>query len=114
MHMIILVDYPWPGVADLIEADLQGSIVAAVYFFRQFAKANEYTLDEAERKLFEDFILRYFPRLESIVEKIFENYNERTAELLYEALKTFYSAFHIQVPLYLRNFAAFDRWLLFV
>jgi hypothetical protein len=58
-------------------------------------------------------VLAYFPRLESIVEKIFENYNEQTAELLYEALKAFYSAFHIEIPYYLRNFAALDKWILF-
>lgn len=56
----------------------------------------------------------YFPRLEDIVQKIFENYNQQTSELLYEALKAFYSSFHVEVPNYLRNFAALEKWLLYV
>jgi hypothetical protein len=58
-------------------------------------------------------VLRYFPRLEEVVGKIFENFNEQTADLLHEALKAFYSSFHIEIPYYLRNFNALDRWLLF-
>jgi hypothetical protein len=33
--------------------------------------------------------------------------------LLYESFKTFYSAFHIEVPSYLRDFNALDKWILF-
>lgn len=52
MHAIGLVSYPWPGIDNIIEEDLHGSIVASVYFFRQYAKANEYTTGD-ERKGFE-------------------------------------------------------------
>lgn len=66
MNIIILVDYPWSSIADLLDADLQGSIVAAVYFIRQFTKTNEYNTGD-ERKHLEQFVLDYFPRLEAIV-----------------------------------------------
>jgi len=62
MHIIILVDYPWPAMADLLRNDIQGSIVASVYFMRQVAKANEYTTGE-DRLIFEQFVTNYFPQL---------------------------------------------------
>lgn len=74
MHAMILVDYPWPGIDQIIEEDLQGSLIASVYFLRQMTKAHEYDTGE-ERKAQEGFIIRYFPRLETIIQKIFENYN---------------------------------------
>jgi hypothetical protein len=43
LQVVILVDFPCAVLADQLEADLQGSVVAAVYFLRQVAKANEYT-----------------------------------------------------------------------
>lgn len=52
MQVIILVDFPCPALAELLDIDLQGSVVAAVYFLRQVAKANEYTTGD-ERKRFE-------------------------------------------------------------
>jgi hypothetical protein len=39
---MILVDYPWQGLSEIIDNDLSGSVIASVYFFRQVAKANEY------------------------------------------------------------------------
>ncbi len=74
MHAMILVDYPWQGIDQIIEEDLQGSIIASVYFFRQMTKAHEYDTGE-ERKALEAFIVHYFPRLEAIIQKIFESYN---------------------------------------
>ena len=47
MHIVILVDFPWQGLHEMLTEDLDnGSVVAAVYFFRQVAKSKEYTFAE--------------------------------------------------------------------
>lgn len=96
----------------MIEGDLNDQIIASVYFFRQVAKANEYETPQ-NRGGFQNFIMQYFPRIQPIVEKIFQNYNEQTSELLLEIFKAFYSSFQIEIPVYLRDFNNFDKWLLF-
>lgn len=60
--MIILVDYPWPGLDNEIDLDLQNQIAAGLYFLRQVAKAFEWSTqpDEVEKR--EQYILRYFPK----------------------------------------------------
>lgn len=113
MHVMILVDFPWQGITQLLHQDLDSDIVAAVYFLRQVAKANEYLTQADQRKNFDQVISEYFPRLEQVVPKIFLNFNEQTSDLLHEAFKTLYSAFHIEIPAYLRNFDNLDRWISF-
>lgn len=111
MTVMILVDFPWQGVTQLLHDDLDSDIVAAVYFLRQVAKANEYVTQADQRKNFDQLIAEYFPRIEAVVPKIFLNFNEQTSELLHEAFKTLYSAFHIEIPAYLRDFANLERWV---
>lgn len=105
MQMMILVDFPWQGITQLLDNDLESDIVAAIYFLRQVAKANEYVTQAEQRKNFDQVIIEYFPKIENVVPKIFLNFNEQTSELLHEAFKTLYSAFHIEIPSYLRNFS---------
>jgi hypothetical protein len=41
-----LANYPWPGIDQQLLDDLNSNIFAAVYFFRQLAKAYEYSTDQ--------------------------------------------------------------------
>lgn len=43
--MMILVDYPWAGVHEQLNNDLESNIMASVHFFRQIAKVYEYSND---------------------------------------------------------------------
>lgn len=114
MQVMILVDFPWQGITQLLDNDLDSDIVAAIYFLRQVAKANEYVTQADQRKNFDQVIIEYFPKIENVVPKIFLNFNEQTSELLHEAFKTLYSAFHIEIPAYLRDFSNLERWIGFV
>lgn len=68
--------------------------MASIYFTRQLTKAYEWNT-KGERVNLENFIIKYFPTLENIAEKILSNYSEVTAPVLYEILKAFNSSFHI-------------------
>jgi hypothetical protein len=39
---VIAVDYPWPGIEEALYKDLNGTVIAAVYFSRQVVKVNEW------------------------------------------------------------------------
>lgn len=47
--MMILVDYPWPGLDEQLQQDLHSYIFASAHFFRQIARVYEYSTDETER-----------------------------------------------------------------
>ena len=61
----------------------------------------------------ESFTVNIFPRLEVIVEQVLTSFNEQTCKLLEEILECFYSAFHVSIPQYLRDFDKIDRWMVF-
>lgn len=37
--MMILVDYPWPGIDEQLNNDMNSTVMASVHFCRQIAKA---------------------------------------------------------------------------
>lgn len=111
MHCVVLVDFPWQGLKEELENDLNSQKVASVYFVRQVAKAYEYMLNGEQRQTFEGFVEVYFPRLEGVVQDILSNFNPATAALLYEIMKTFYSTFHVAIPTYLRDFGRLETWM---
>lgn len=43
---MISVDYPhnWGNIKSMIDADLQGQIIASVYFFREVCRVYEYQI----------------------------------------------------------------------
>lgn len=46
IYMMILCDYPWGGIDEQLNNDLSSNILASVHFFRQIAKAYEYSTHE--------------------------------------------------------------------
>ena len=63
MYCVILVDFPWQGLKEQLEDDLNSRKIASVYFIRQVVKAFEYRTDEGARSTCEGFVELYFPRL---------------------------------------------------
>lgn len=96
-----------------MKEDLDGSISATPYFCRQVARFYEWLPLEAKQPL-EKFVNDLFPRLEQLVEKIISEYNNQTRVLLFELLEMFYSAFHVDLPTYLRDFTNLDKWILYM
>ena len=44
---------------------------------------NEWFSTEEDRKIIESFVMEYFPKIENVITKIFQNFNPETGELLY-------------------------------
>lgn len=42
---------------------------------RQVAKVNEWFVAQEDRKIIEEFIIQYFPKIENVINKIFQNFN---------------------------------------
>lgn len=97
----------------LLKDDLDGSISASVYFCRQVARFYEWLSHEQKGPL-EKFVNDLFPRIEQLVVKIVSEYNNATRVLLLELLEMFYSAFHVDLPVYLRDFDNLDKWILYI
>lgn len=110
VYMVLAVDFPWPGVEHALADDLTGPIAAGIYFSRQVVKVNEWFQGD-ERRPLEVFLTQFMPQIEGVLEQVLANYNDETAKLLEQILKTFYSAFHIEVPLYLRDFNRLAKWV---
>ena len=66
---------------NLLKADLDGSIMASVYFCGQVARYYEW-LAYDKRQCLENFISTFYPRLEVLAEQILSNYNEQTRVFL--------------------------------
>ena len=105
VYVIVSADFESfrPLFDNLLRDDLEGPIMASVYFCHQVARCYEwFTYDK--RQPFEDFVATFYPRLESLIEQILTNYNEQSRVFLNELLSMFYASFHIEVPHYLRNY----------
>lgn len=109
LRIVIAVSYPWPGL-DLVNPN---KVQASIYFYRQVGRIYQHLVAEKDRAVIENFVSSYFPYIETVVEKIMQNYSNDTAKLLCEVLQMFLSVIHLEMPAYLRDLEHVSKWVFF-
>ncbi|CAD8152713.1 unnamed protein product [Paramecium pentaurelia] len=120
IYKLVAIDFPkdWPQLVQQLVIKLQNytsyeDLWSALLTLRRTCEVHQFLLDN-DRKPLEPLVASTFPLLETLIQKFLENYNEQSGQLVKVILKIFHHATHLVMPIYMRDFNAVAKWMLFL